>query len=98
VKAARPRAGRKDVADSGEAAQAYQARRRDVEKLLRMLKEEVARHAATRQAKAPGSWAFVGDLAHVRELLFEAMVFLSQQGASAIEEHLAGKPSHEGRR
>jgi len=84
------------IADD-RAAQAYQARRRDVEKLLDMLKEEVAHHAEA-AAREPGNWGFAGDLGHVRELLVEVLSFLTEQDAADIERRLAENSSHEGRR
>ena len=74
------------IADE-QAARTYQARRRDVEKLLDMLKEEVAHHAEF-AAKEPGDWGFAGDLGHVREQLVETLSFLAQQDASDVERRL----------
>lgn len=80
------RAGRID--DSGlPAATQYRSRRKDVEKLLDMLREEVAHHAEF-AAKEPGNWGCVGDMGHTRELLVEVMSFLAQQDAADIERRL----------
>ena len=77
------------------AAEAYQARRRDVEKLLDMLREEVAHHADY-AAKEPRDWGFAGDLGRVRDLLVEALAFLTQQDRDDIERRLES-PGKEGR-
>jgi len=78
------------------AAQAYQARRRDVDKLADMLKEEVAHHAEFAQ-KDGVNWAHAGDLGHVRELLVEALAFLAQQEPGDVARRLQEELSKEGR-
>jgi hypothetical protein len=77
------------------AAEAYKARRSDVERLLDMLREEVAHHAEY-AAKEPRDWGFVGDLGHVRDLLVEALAFLAQQDRDDVERRLES-PGKEGR-
>ena len=69
------------------AAEAYRSRRLDVEKLLDMLREEVAHHAEF-AATEPRDWGFAGDLGHVRDLLVEALAFLAQQDRGDIERRL----------
>ena len=80
------RRGRID--DSGLSAETvYRSRRKDVDALLEMLKEEVAHHAEF-AGKEPGDWSLVGDLGHVRELLVEALSFLAQQEPGDVERRL----------
>ncbi len=69
------------------ASEVYQTRRRDVEKLLVMLAEEVGHHAEF-AAKEPRDWGHAADLAHIRDLLKAAMVTLSQQAPEDIERRL----------
>ena len=69
------------------AAKAYRARRRDVERLLDILREEVAHHAEY-AATEPRDWSFAGDLGHVRDLLVEALAFLAQQDRDDVERRL----------
>ena len=88
--------GKGRVDESGlSAATVYRSRRIDVEKLLGMLDEEVAHHAEY-AAKEPRDWGFAGDLGHVRDLLVEALAFLSQQDRDDIERRLES-PGKEGR-
>jgi hypothetical protein len=77
------------------AAEAYRARRSDVETLLDMLREEVAHHAEY-AATEPRDWGFAGDLGHVRDLLVEALAFLAQQDRDDVERRL-GHTEEEGR-
>ena len=70
------------------AAEVYQARRRDVDSLLDMLRDEVAHHAAY-AATEPGDWCFAGDMGHLRELLVEALCFLAQQETEDVERRLS---------
>jgi hypothetical protein len=77
------------------AAEAYKARRSDVERLLDMLREEVAHHAEY-AATEPRDWGFAGDLGHVRDLLVEALAFLAQQDRDDVERRLES-PDTEGR-
>ena len=69
------------------AAEVYRARCSDVERLLDMLREEVAHHAEF-AATEPRDWGFAGDLGHVRDLLLEALAFLAQQDRDDIERRL----------
>lgn len=69
------------------APEAYRARLRDVERLLDMLKDELAHHAEY-AARQPRDWGYAGDLGHMRDLLKGAMVSLSQQGPRDIERRL----------
>ena len=69
------------------AAEAYLTRRSDVERLLDMLREEVAHHAEY-AATEPGDWGFAGDLGHVRDLLVETLAFLAQQERDDIQRRL----------
>lgn len=69
------------------AAEAYRARRKDVEKLLDILREEVAHHAEY-AATEPRDWGFPGDIGHLRDLLIEALAFLAQQDRDDIERRL----------
>jgi len=77
------------------AAETYRARRSDVDKLLDMLREEVAHHAEY-AATEPRDWGFAGDLGHVRDVLVEALAFLAQQDRDDIERRLAST-TEEGR-
>jgi len=80
------RRGRID--DTGLSAETvYRSRRKDVDALLEMLKEEVAHHAEFAQT-AGVNYAHAGDLGHVRELLVEVLSFLAQQEPEDVERRL----------
>ncbi len=80
------RRGRID--ESGLSAETvYRSRRKDLDALLEMLKEEVAHHAEFAQTEGV-DWSSAGDLAHVRELLVEALSFLAQQEPEDVERRL----------
>ena len=78
------------------AAEAYEARRRDVDKLADMLKEEVAHHAEFAQ-KDGVNWAHAGDLSYVQGLLVDALSFLAQQEPGDVVRRLQEELSKEGR-
>jgi hypothetical protein len=78
------------------AAAAYEVRRRDVDKLADMLKEEVAHHAEFAQ-KDGINWAHAGDLSHVQGLMIEALCFLAQQEPGDVTRRLREELSKEGR-
>lgn len=69
------------------AAAAYEARRRDVAKLLDMLKEELAHHAEF-AGKESANWGFAGDLSYVQGLLIDALCFLAQQEPGDVARRL----------
>ncbi|MCK4283688.1 MAG: hypothetical protein KAX44_05175 [Candidatus Brocadiae bacterium] len=76
------------IDESGlSAATVYRSRRRDVDRLLDMLREEVAHHAEY-AATEPRDWGFAGDMGHLRNLLIEALAFLAQQDRDDVERRL----------
>ena len=59
----------------------------DIGALLDLIGQEV--HHAAEHARSEGlHWGHVGDVAHVRENLIEALAFLAQQDEGDIEKHL----------
>ncbi len=79
-------------------AERYASDRRDVESLLRMLREEVAAHAG-RVAKAPTEYSLPQDVGKLRGMLVQALAFLAKRDAADINaEPRPEKPSHEERR
>jgi len=69
------------------AADAYAARRRQIETLLARLKEEIGQHARYAR-KESMAWDQVGDLGHLKELLVEALAFLAQREPEDIMREL----------
>jgi len=62
--------------DTRTAAQAYEENARAIEALMHTLKNELFRHKHQAAAE-PKSWGWCGDLAHVRELLDQAVSFMT---------------------
>ena len=62
--------------DTRTATQAYEENARAIEALMHTLKHELFRHKQQAAAE-PRSWAFAGDLAHTRELLQQAVNFMT---------------------
>jgi hypothetical protein len=62
--------------DNRTAAQAYEENARAIEALTHTLKNELFRHKHQAAAE-PRNWGYVGDLAHVRELLQQAVSFMT---------------------
>jgi len=73
--------------DGQTAAELYAERRRDIDRLLEWLGQELAKHA--KQAKAdPGDWGASGDLYRIRSCLLEALAGLRGVEVESIEDHL----------
>jgi hypothetical protein len=69
------------------AAEVYAERRRDIDRLLDWLGQELAKHQ--KQAKAdPRNWGASGDLYRVRSCLIEALAGLRGVEVEGIEDHL----------
>ena len=62
--------------DTRTAAQAYAENVMAINALMVTLKNELFRHKH-QAAAAPTDWSWVGDLAHVRELLEQAVTFMT---------------------
>ena len=78
------------MSDKKEAKDCFVKRVKEVNALLDGLKEkvlEVRRHVVRRGA----SWAIASDLEHTRDLLIDALAFLSGKSAHEIEEDLVDK-------
>lgn len=64
------------------ASAAYAERTADIERLLELIKAELAVHAV--QAKgAPNNWGYAGDLGKVRSDLIDTYRFISQKEFTA---------------
>jgi len=73
--------------DGQTAAEVYAERRRDIDRLLEWLGQELGKHQ--RQAKAePGNWGTAGDLYRIRSCLIEALAGLRGVEVESIEDHL----------
>ena len=73
--------------DGQTAAEVYAERRRDIDRLLEWLGQELAKHA--KQAKAdPRNWGASGDLYRVRSGLLEVLAGLRGVEVGSIEDHL----------
>jgi len=73
--------------DGQTAAEVYAERRRDVERLLAWLGQELRKHE--KQAKAdPRNWGAAGDLYRVRSGLLEILAGLRGVEVESIEDHL----------
>ena len=73
--------------DGQTAAQMYAERRRDIDRLLEWIGQELAKHA--KQAKAePGNWGAPGDLYRVRSGLLEILAGLRGVEVEDIERSL----------
>jgi len=73
--------------DGQTAAEVYAERRRDIDRLLEWLTQELAKHA--KQAKAePKDWSLAGDLYRIRSCLIEALAGLRGVEVESIEDHL----------
>ena len=76
-----------DLSGAQAAAEMYAARRRDIDRLLDWLGQELAKHQ--KQAKAePGNWGTAGDLYRIRSCLIEALAGLRGVEVESIEAHL----------
>ena len=62
--------------DNRTAAQAYEENARAIEALMHTLKNELFRHKHQAAAE-PTNWGYVGDLGHARELLQQAVNFMT---------------------
>jgi formylmethanofuran dehydrogenase subunit E len=73
--------------DGQTAAEVYAERRRDIDRLLEWLGQELAKHA--KEAKAePKDWSASGDLYRIRSCLIEALAGLRGVEVESIEDHL----------
>ena len=59
----------------------------DIGALLDLIGQEVTHHAEFTRNEGL-HWAHVGSVAHVRQMLVEALAFLAQQDEGDIEDHL----------
>ena len=73
--------------DGQTAAEVYAERRRDIDRLMDWLGQELRKHA--KQVKAePGNWGASGDLYRIRSCLIEALAGLRGVEVESIEDHL----------
>ncbi|MEI8195734.1 MAG: hypothetical protein WCI73_07485, partial [Phycisphaerae bacterium] len=73
---------------TNNARDAYQARTKDINRLIGLLKNELATHAQTSEAN-PKNWGYAGDLGKVRNDLIELVGFLSNTDRDKVEQYLA---------
>lgn len=69
------------------AAQAYQARRSDIARLIDVLEMHLEINDG-QHAERPADWAIVGNLAKVRADLIDAVAFLANMKPQDVEEFL----------
>ena len=73
--------------DGQTAAEMYAERRRDIDRLMDWLGQELAKHARAAQAE-PGNWDAAGDLYRVRSGLLEVLAALRGAEIETIERAL----------
>ena len=73
---------------ANNARDAYQARTKDIARLIGLLQNELATHAQTAKAN-PKNWGYAGDLGKVRSDLIELVGFLSNTDREKVEQYLA---------
>ncbi|MEI8194739.1 MAG: hypothetical protein WCI73_02400 [Phycisphaerae bacterium] len=73
---------------ANNARDAYQARTKDITRLIGLLQNELATHARASAAN-PKNWGFAGDLGKVRSDLIELVGFLSNTDREKVEQYLA---------
>ena len=76
-----------DHARNTTARQAYDQHRRDIDRLLGMIKAELRNHRSRAQ-REPRDSGYTGDLGHVQSQLVEVLAFLTNSEPEQIDKQL----------